>query len=84
MGRLEEQRFEITIDAGYLIRDGKISGNISDVKFIVEVSDFIEKINYIGNDLNFVPTVCGASSGNIFAYAGTPTVYVKDIYFLQK
>lgn len=86
MGRLylEEQKFEITIDAGYLIRDGKISGNISGISFIVEVSDFIEKINYIGNDLNFVPTVCGASSGNIFAYAGAPMVYVKDIYILQK
>lgn len=86
MGRLylEKQKFEIIIDAGYLIRDGRIAGNISDVKFIVEISNFIKRINYIGNDLNFIPTVCGASSGNILVYAGTPTVYVKEIYISQK
>jgi hypothetical protein len=46
--------------------------------------ELFKKENSLGNDLNFIPTVCEASSENIFAYAGTPTVHVKDIYILQK
>lgn len=86
MGRLylEKQKFEIKVDAGCLIKDGNLLDNVSDLTFIVDVTDFIKKINYIGNDLNFVPTVCGASSGNVFAYVGAPTVCVKDIHIVQK
>ena len=80
---LEEQKFKITIDAGYLIEDGNISKKISGISFIVGVKDFISRINYVGNDLNFVPTVCGASSGNIFTFAGTPTVLAHNIYIKQ-
>lgn len=81
---LEEQKFEIVIDAGYVIKDGYILQSISNLTFIVDVFDFINKIKYVGNDLNFVPTICWANSGNVFVYAGTPTVYVKDIYIIQK
>lgn len=80
---LEKQKFEIIIDAGYLIKNGKIISTISNVSFIVDITEFIKKIKYVGNDLNFVPTVCGASSGNIFVYAGCPTVCVKNISINQ-
>lgn len=80
---LEKQKFKITIDVGFLIKDGSISGCVSDLSFEVDVPTFIKKIKYVGNDLKFVPTICGASSGNIFAYAGTPTVYVENVFIEQ-
>lgn len=80
---LEKQKFEITIDAGYMIINGMKKGKISNITFQIDVDDFIKKIKYVGNDLNFIPTVCGSSSGNIFCYAGTPTVLVKNISIKQ-
>lgn len=81
---LEKQKFDITIDAGYLIIEGVKKEKISSITFQVEIDDFIKKIKYVGKDLNFIPTVCGASSGNIFCYAGTPTVLVENIFINQK
>ncbi len=80
---LEKQKFKIIIDAGFLIKNGKVQGNISNLSFEVDVLNFIKSIQYVGKDLSFVPTVCGASSGNVFVYAGTPTVYIKNIPIIQ-
>lgn len=56
---------------------------LSDISFIVDISDFINKIKNVGNDLNFVPTICGSKSGNIFVFAGCPTVLVTNINIKQ-
>lgn len=80
---LEKQKFKIEIDCAILYENGKLISYLSNISFIVVVSDFILKIKNIGNDLDFVPTVCGAKSGNVFVFAGCPTTIVADINILQ-
>ena len=81
---VEEQKFEINIDCGCIIQNGRYVDSISNLKFIVDIEEFIKKIVYIGNDLNFVPSVCNSLSGNIFVYVGSPTVIVKKIYIYKQ
>lgn len=84
-GRLyvEEQKFKIEIDCALLFENGVLKSFHSNISFVVDISDFIKKIKTIGNDLNFVPTVCGSKSGNVFVFAGCPTVLVKNINIKQ-
>lgn len=84
-GRLdvEKQKFKIEIDCAILFENGVLKSYLSNISFVVDISDFIKKIKSVGNDLNFVPTVCGSKSGNIFVFAGCPTVFVTNINIKQ-
>ena len=77
---LENQTITVVIDLGFLMCDGNISNIIKDLTFTIDVMTFIKKISYIGNDLKFVPTICGSYSGNIFQNVGCPTVFVNSIF----
>lgn len=84
-GRLyvEDQKFKIEIDCAILFENGLLKSYLSNISFVVDISEFIKKIKSVGNDLNFVPTVCGSKSGNIFVFAGCPTVFVTSINIKQ-
>lgn len=84
-GRLdvEKQKFKIEIDCAILFENGVLKSYLSNISFVVDISNFIKKIKSVGNDLNFVPTVCGSKSGNIFVFAGCPTVFVTNINIKQ-
>ncbi len=84
-GRLyvEAQKFKIDIDCAILFENGVLKSYLSNITFVVDISDFIKKNKSVGNDLDFVPTVCGSKSGNIFVFAGSPTVLVTSINIKQ-
>lgn len=84
-GRLyvENKKFKIEIDCAILFENGVLKSYLSDISFIVDISDFMNKIKIVGNDLNFVPTVFGSKSGNIFVFVGCPTVLVTNINIKQ-
>jgi len=71
--------FTFTCDEAYIVRDGKICELVKGASLIGKGHEILHKIDMVGNDLEFAPGMCGASSGTIRTTVGQPTLRISSI-----
>jgi TldD protein len=71
--------FVFGISEGYMIEGGKISFPIRDATLIGNGPDILNKIEAVGNDLDFAPGSCGKNGQSVPNEVGQPTIKVSKI-----
>ncbi len=71
--------FVFGISEGYLIENGKISFPIKDAILIGNGPDILNKIEAVGNNLDYAPGFCGKNGQTVSNEVGQPTIKVSKI-----
>lgn len=71
--------FNFAVQEGYLVENGKITKPVKGATLIGNGSTILFNIDMIANNLSREQGMCGASSGQIPADVGQPTIRVKSI-----
>jgi TldD protein len=71
--------FVFGISEGYMIEGGKISFPIRDATLIGNGPDILNRIEVVGNDLDFAPGSCGKNGQSVPNEVGQPTIKVSKI-----
>lgn len=71
--------FVFGVSEGYLIKNGIISEPIKGATLIGNGPDILNKIETVGNNLDFAPGFCGKAGQSISNEVGQPTVLVSEI-----
>lgn len=71
--------FNFSINEGYMIEDGKITKPIRGATLIGKGTEVLMNIDMVANNQTFGYGICGASSGNIAACVGQPTIRVRNM-----
>lgn len=71
--------FVFGISEGYLIENGKLSNPIKGATLIGNGPEILNKIEAIGNDLDFSPGFCGKNGQSITNEVGQPTIKISSI-----
>lgn len=71
--------FNFGCSEAYIVKDGKIIEPVRGATLIGKATEILKHIDMVGNDLAFGQGNCGASSGNIPANVGQPTIRIDEI-----
>ncbi len=71
--------FNFTVDEGYLIIDGEITGLVKTASLIGNALNTLCNIDMISDDFAYGYGICGARSGNVPVTASQPTIRVSEI-----
>ncbi len=71
--------FIFGISEGYLIKNGIVSEPIKGASLIGNGPEILNKIEAVGNDLDFAPGFCGKNGQSISNEVGQPTILVSSI-----
>ena len=73
----ENGEFVFNVNNGLILENGEIVGITKPFLFTSNVTDALEKINAIGNDLAFYPSRCGKNGQLINISYGQPTIRIE-------
>ena len=71
--------FNFAVDAGYVIRNGKICEPVRGAALIGKGHEIMPRISMVGTDFELAAGVCGASSGHVPVTVGQPSIKVDQI-----
>ncbi|MCL6087553.1 MAG: TldD/PmbA family protein [Actinobacteria bacterium] len=71
--------FVFGISEGYLIDNGKLSNPIKGATLIGNGPEILNKIEAIGNDLDYAPGFCGKNGQSVTNEVGQPTIKISAI-----
>lgn len=71
--------FVFQVTEGYLIENGQIRYPVRGALLTGNGPKVLEDIQSVGNDLSFMPGVCGKSGQNIPVTDGQPSLYIKNL-----
>lgn len=71
--------FNFTVIEGYLINNGKIDKPLKDFRIVGKGDEVLRNVDMVGNDCEFQPGICNASSGKINVTVGCPTLRVNEM-----
>ena len=72
-------QFNFAASEAYIIRDGKIAEPVKGAILVGKGEEILQKIDMVGNDLDFGQGHCGASSGSVRTQVGQPTIRISSI-----
>lgn len=72
-------QFNFAASEAYIIRDGKIDEPVKGAILVGKGEEILQKIDMIGNDLDFGQGHCGAASGSVRTQVGQPTLRISSI-----
>lgn len=71
--------FVFQVTEGYLIENGRITTPVRGAILTGNGPQVLEDIIEVGNDLSFMPGICGKSGQSIPVTDGQPTLYIKNM-----
>ena len=71
--------FNFAVTEGYMIRNGEICEPVRGATLIGNGPDILQKIDYVGQNLDHAQGMCGSSSGSIPTNVGQPALRVSEI-----
>lgn len=71
--------YNFSVTEAYMIEDGKITYPVKNATLVGQGKKTLLDIDMVGNNLKLDNGVCGASSGNIAANVGQPTIRVSKM-----
>lgn len=71
--------FVFQVTEGYLVENGRIRYPVRGALLSGNGPKVLEDIQSVGNDLSFMPGVCGKSGQNIPVTDGQPSLYIKNL-----
>lgn len=71
--------FVFQVTEGYLIEDGKIVTPVRGAILTGNGPQVLQDIIEVGNDLSFMPGICGKSGQSVPVTDGQPTLFIKNI-----
>ncbi len=71
--------FVFGISEGYMIENGKLGNPVKGASLIGNGPEILDKIEAIGNDLDYAPGFCGKNGQSITNEVGQPTIKISAI-----
>ena len=71
--------FNFAVREGYIVRNGKIEEPVRGATLIGKGIEVLQKIDMVGNNLEFGQGMCGSVSGSIPADVGQPMIRVSEL-----
>lgn len=71
--------FNFAVREGYIIKNGKIDRPVRGATLIGKGAEVLEKIDMVGNNLDFGQGICGSTSGGVPVNVGQPTIRVSEM-----
>lgn len=71
--------FNFAVSEGYMIRNGKIAEPVRGATLIGKGHEVIQRIDMVGNDLDFGQGMCGSVSGSVPTNVGQPVIRVSEM-----
>lgn len=71
--------FNFAVREGYIVRNGKIEKPVRGATLIGKGIEVLQKIDMVGNNLDFGQGMCGSVSGSIPADVGQPMIRVSEL-----
>ena len=72
-------KFNFAVQAGYLVKDGRIIHPVRGASLIGRGSEILMKIDRVGRDMQMAQGMCGSLSGSVPTNVGQPMIRVSSL-----